>query len=314
MKIATKVLDSLKSYGYVPSRMYLVLRSLEETPDDMSVSRQLSLMWSGYVPRDVVRYNLERYDLEDYLSVLEKEKLAFEINSEDAELLDDKRLFLHKIQSSGVNVQVPDVYEAGEVESILQSQDVIVKPTDGKCGVGVQVVSSPQDLTEYDLLSTDLMFMEKLAPPKWLPTYGEGLGTLRLFTLDGEVTGAIVRIPTSDSYPVDNWSNGGVIAGVNLETGVIEKAYKSVDGEIVKTIKHPNTDTQITERIVPNFNQAVKAVEQLCGEFESARVIGWDVVSYEDDLKILEANRNPNLEMMQLFRPAKLMSNEENRV
>lgn len=304
--LAAKMLDFLKSYGYIPSRVYLLLRSLEETPDNMSLSRQMSLMWRGYVPRHVQHYNLDDYNLDDYLSLLEKEKMAFEIDSEDAHNLDNKRLFFLILESIHTEFQLPELYGAGEVTSVLQSKELVAKPKDGKCGVGVRVLSNPSDLRESDLTNNNTLFMEKMEPPEWMPTYQDGLGTLRLFTLDGRVTGAIVRLPTEDSYPVDNWSNGGMIAGVDLETGKINQVYtRDQDNEIVETTSHPDTGETVMGVEVPHFDQAVCEVESLTGEFPSARVIGWDLVSYENEIVILEANRNPNLEMMQLFRPAR---------
>lgn len=303
MNIVTKILDSLKSYGYVPSIVYLILRSIEKTPDDMSRRRQISLIWNGYVPRDFQNYNLDDYVIDDYLSLLEKERMAFEISPTDAEKLDDKRLFFSTLETTNTEFQIPEVYGVDQLDEVLQSSDVIAKPQGGKCGVGVRVIRSSLDLGS-DLFGDDILFMEKIEPPEWMPTYRDGLGTLRLFMLDGEVTGAMVRIPTIDSYPVDNWSSGGIAAGVDLQSGKINQVLvRDRDGNIIETSYHPNTGESIKGVEVPNFQKAIDEVELLFEYFPTARVIGWDVIPFDDKIVLLEANRNPNMKVTQLFRP-----------
>ena len=107
-----------------------------------------------------------------------------------------------------------------------------------------------------------------------------------------------LRMALGKSY-VDNFSSGGIIAAVNLETGIIETDGVRSYNEIF--VKHPDTGTVIKGFQIPYFKESKEIVEAMCVAGRGLpSYVGWDIAITENGPIVIEANPSPGTEVLQL--------------
>ena len=109
---------------------------------------------------------------------------------------------------------------------------------------------------------------------------------------------AALRMPTGKS-PVDNFAAGGIAAPIDLETGLLGRAvYKDPRRSDADT--HPDSGAQISGEILPFWSEA-KALAILAHEaFPQVASVGWDIALTTDGPRLLEANPNWCVEVVQM--------------
>jgi hypothetical protein len=136
--------------------------------------------------------------------------------------------------------------------------------------------------------------------------------TLRVLTLrDPEtdepfVSGAVHRIGTAETAPVDNWSRGGLSAEVRPDGTLSSAAQWSESAS--RTLwhdSHPDTGSRIEGIRVPNWAAIRERVLELATAFPHLPRLGWDVVVVDDDggFVVLEINRHAGIETVQVHHP-----------
>jgi hypothetical protein len=120
-------------------------------------------------------------------------------------------------------------------------------------------------------------------------TFINNKGLTRIFN-------ATLRFSCNDAF-VDNFSSGGMFAGIDLESGVLkELAYGDFNrpsGNILKT--HPLTGCIFKDFKIPFFRQAKQMVINAAGLIPRARVVGWDVGISVNGPVLIEGNYHNNL-------------------
>ena len=107
-----------------------------------------------------------------------------------------------------------------------------------------------------------------------------------------------LRMALGKSY-VDNFSSGGIIAGVNLKTGIIETDGVRYYNEVYE--KHPDTGTVIKGFQIPYFKEAKGIIEAMCVAGKGLpSYVGWDIAITENGPIVIEANPDPGSEVLQL--------------
>jgi hypothetical protein len=94
---------------------------------------------------------------------------------------------------------------------------------------------------------------------------------------------------------VDNQSSGGIVAAINLETGVLDAA---IDGMPTRETwsSHPDTGAPIEGQKPPLFEEAKKLAERSICCFPGLGFAGVDVAVGKDGPIIIELNVNPDRE------------------
>lgn len=124
------------------------------------------------------------------------------------------------------------------------------------------------------------------------------VNTFRLWVVQkgGEVNTKLgyLRIGRADSL-VDNQSSGGIVAPINLETGVLDAA---IDGLPTRESwsSHPDTGSPIEGQKPPLFEEARKLAEHCISCFPGLGFAGVDVAVGEAGPVIIELNVNPDRE------------------
>ena len=140
--------------------------------------------------------------------------------------------------------------------------------------------------------------------------YPGSINTLRIVSIrpEGEtrheIVGALQRIGTDASAPVDNFSQGGLTALIDLESGVLGKAssgdYFDRDGKRIFLSKHPDTGAQIEGVAVPNWKEIKEKIVEVTEQLPFFEYIAWDLVVQDHGVSVLETNMKSSLNIFQV--------------
>ncbi|MGQ3413181.1 sugar-transfer associated ATP-grasp domain-containing protein [Natrinema sp. LN54] len=141
--------------------------------------------------------------------------------------------------------------------------------------------------------------------------FPETANTLRVLTMYDERAGeafvpiAIHRIGTADSVPVDNFSNGGLSAHIDRETGRLGAgAEYPHDGVVDWYETHPGTGARIEGTTVPGWDEIRERLLEIAEALSHVPYVGWDlVVTDGGEFRIIEANSYPGVASLQVHRP-----------
>ena len=110
---------------------------------------------------------------------------------------------------------------------------------------------------------------------------------------------------TEQSYPTDNYHQGGAVASVDIETGEMSRItlMEAIDenGERVYYDKHPDTGVQIVGKKIPNWAEIKEQIVDLTRKLPYFDFIAWDVVLKDDGIAVIEINMKSGLGAIQTF-------------
>ena len=143
--------------------------------------------------------------------------------------------------------------------------------------------------------------------------YPETPNTIRVLTMyDDEaeeafIAAAIQRMGSDLSGSMDNFSQGGLSAEIDVETGELgpgaQLPYES--DRLEWHTHHPETGTRIQGTEVPAWETIRERVLELASSHPMLPYVGWDLVLTDDEgsFKVIEANDHPGLKAMQINGP-----------
>ena len=115
---------------------------------------------------------------------------------------------------------------------------------------------------------------------------------------------AVHRIGTALSGHIDNWTQGGLSAEIDVETGRLSKAGQLPDDRRpIWHEAHPDTGTQIAGAHVPYWEETRELVLDAAKRLSFMEYIGWDIIISPTGPVILEANINTGLNVLQVHGP-----------
>jgi hypothetical protein len=303
----------------------------------------LKLWAHGSITRDYLIYDkFQRYGLDEYVSDYARWVKSVTLNDPYALALDDKILF-HRMMSSYVEylptargiifergtIRAWDTGHEFEVASFIQEQlnsggRLVLKPFGGSGGGGVLMMEQSggvclcngqpstvpelrrkvRDLTNY--IVTDFAQQADYAAH----VYPHSTNTIRVITMwdiepcEPFIAFALQKFGTEKTKPVDNVGQGGLGTEIDVETGSMGPAVQIAhNGQLSWFDTHPDTGSQITGLIVPNWNVVASAMLCIAGSLPFLRYVGWDIVVTNDGFKILEGNNGGDLYAYQVHRP-----------
>lgn len=137
---------------------------------------------------------------------------------------------------------------------------------------------------------------------------GGALATVRVMTCrnergEYEVTNAAFRMAQGHNTVVDNFHAGGILAKVDIGTGLLGRA---TDGAMALgpgtgwCERHPQTGGQILGRRLPLWLQVLDLARRAhATAFSDHVVIGWDIAICDDGPRLVEGNKGPDLDLVQ---------------
>lgn len=117
-----------------------------------------------------------------------------------------------------------------------------------------------------------------------------------------EVTNAVFRMARKKSVVVDNFHAGGIAANVDIRTGELGRGTGGAWGATADGWyeRHCETEVQILHRRLPCWPALVDLVQYAHARaFSDQVVIGWDVALLNSGPCIMEANKAPDLDIIQ---------------
>lgn len=135
--------------------------------------------------------------------------------------------------------------------------------------------------------------------------YDKTVNTIRFITLRDidthqfKVFFAVQRIGTAETIPVDNGSRGGLIAKIDLATGILSEARSLHNKEIYKV--HPDSGEAIEGVVIPGWNDIKAQMLKLTDKMPYMHFIAWDILLTEEGLCVIEANTSSGVNIIQLW-------------
>jgi hypothetical protein len=218
-----------------------------------------------------------------------------------------------KYYDAGFNQIAPN-----DLKNILRASDaenLFLKPVGGRGGYGIKVfmkngpayITDEQNILDDDYLRTlspdeSFILQAGLKQHKEISDiYGESINTFRMATenMQGEprILFCMMRIGKGGSK-VDNFSQGNLIAAVNLETGKLEGPAFSPDYD--KYEKHPDTGYSFSSFMNTQWEKIKQFVLQSTRKIPQFNYLGWDIALTENGPVSIEVNRGFDLDMVQI--------------
>ena len=182
---------------------------------------------------------------------------------------------------------------------------VIYKPMNGNGGLGVTMFKFTDDdiekvYEEIHGLGRGILEAVVIQHPEMARLNPNSVNTIRMVTISkaankktGEerqfdIAYAALRVGRGDSV-VDNTSSGGMVCGIDIETGKVATDGGDLDGKYYA--EHPDTGVTFRGFQIPMFDEVKKFV------IEAGKLIdgytGWDVAVSVDGPVLIEANIMP---------------------
>lgn len=329
-----------KSPVYHP-RFWEDERMNREFTKNIGIVQRYATLLSGFNSDKYLLYDFSRNDKKQYLNDIRRRILSERISKRHYYLVHNKIVFnkyfegkcnlipkLAMIRKGRVQpLQSVSLNSASSLIEMLDKKETLfLKPFDGGSGRGIYMVEGSDDKGGYliNKEKADLNEVEKLIASlngyvvekkfdqigfshKFYPTT---LNTLRIYTMiDTETDEAFVavalhRIGTNRSKTVDNWSKGGLSVWINPESGLMSKGIQyPFDGEVIKHSSHPDTNVQLEGEVVPGWDLVRETILGCANYVYFLPLLGWDVVLSDGKVYILEANYNPDVNLIQVHKP-----------
>jgi len=182
------------------------------------------------------------------------------------------------------------------------------KPAAGSLGAGIEIIeySSGDDAQKlFNYCQEKGMLIEEIIPqhPELAEFNPETVNSMRitaLFPITGEpiITAAVVRFGRPGSA-VDNVSQGGMVANIDLATGKINTpAFDRNDNQYEI---HPESRKEIVGFQIPHWDRVVAAIKEGAAMMPGVRHIGWDLtVTKDGNVEFIEGNSSANFRTIHL--------------
>lgn len=115
---------------------------------------------------------------------------------------------------------------------------------------------------------------------------------------------AVLRVGNSESYPIDNFSLGGLSIEVNKESGELGHAVAAAGRFTGKRwTTHPDTGEKITGAHIPNWQVYKDKLLTLFNKLPYLKYCGFDLILQENGFVVLEGNSYSQVRLFQMHEP-----------
>lgn len=207
-------------------------------------------------------------------------------------------------------------------EFCMKHNKFIVKPDKGSFGQGIKVVNL-SDYENYEELFLQLrkekpffICEELIIQKKYLAEFhANSVNTMRVFTYNNKnnVIPICSWLKTGcNGSIVDNGGAGGLIAAVNIKSGVVIGDAANEKGERFK--KHPNSRKVFKGVQIEEWDELIKLVCDAAVKYPEVGFIGWDVAHSINGWEIIEGNVQGQINLYQLSTRKGIRKNVEKKL
>ena len=312
-------------------------------PTEVSPQDAAWLRARGFLPEKMDLYDFATHDIGLYLSDVQR-WMTREINGDFTIVFNNKILFTQVFQNfckvapinaiwrNGRVISYDGLWQACLSETHTPPVRLVIKPLGGGGGGNVFFVSvgrksaviesnDPErprftlPLPKLDRIfegaRVPFMVTEFVAQDAFTKAlYPLTVNTLRMLvvrdpdSLQPHVVRCVQRIGTSASYPIDNFSMGGLSAEIDLETGRLGPALAAAGPAKGRAWEsHPETGAPIAGQVVPGWANVLDEVRSLFLQIPYIAYCGFDLILTEEGLVVLEGNSYSQVRLFQMHRP-----------
>lgn len=185
----------------------------------------------------------------------------------------------------------------------------IVKPLDATRGEGIFVVDlvkenlSAEEYFRKNLMSNAYDIEEIISQSAEMAKFHmQSVNTVRVTTWYDKGTVqkvfAVFRMGVGESV-VDNAGAGGIIAAVDINTGVVTSPGMREDGKLV-CVTHPDTNELILGAQIPKWIELNELIDEVVKVLPDQKWIGWDFALSNNGWVVVEANQSPSFVGIQM--------------
>lgn len=205
-------------------------------------------------------------------------------------------------------ITVPGQDDFAHFCAFLDNHPVFMsKPYDGTGGTSVEKREA-SEITDrqafYDYAIQNRIYLEELVKqhPDMNVLCPASVNTLRFMTYNDKGTPILLwtglRVGNGVN-PVDNFHSQGMGVKIDMDTGKLVGV--AINKDNVEFTAHPTTGMVFEGFQIPCFEQARKMVMEACLRSDKILMIGWDVAISENGPLIIEANRWPGFDLVQVL-------------
>ncbi len=192
-------------------------------------------------------------------------------------------------------------------EFLEKNNTFMIKPTDGLAGTDVKKMSVSEIKSKdefFDYIKNNNMFLEEyiIQDERWGRICPNSVNTIRAMTRvindKAELFYAAARIGNGKAV-VDNFHQGGVGVRIDMEKGRL--IGNAVSKDLEEVIKHPATKIKFDGFEIPYWSEIKEMVCKAAMENTEVKVVGWDVAISNKGPLLIEANRRPGFDLVQVI-------------
>lgn len=310
-----KIYDALLNKGKIKGQ-------IEKTIDQFNNGEGKSLLYKEILycrevnliyPEEYFLYNFASLSVEarrSFVGNREKELLCLAINRNHA-----WKIFTDKWQTYS---RFCDYYHR-EVIRISSNEDRekylgflkkygcgVLKVANSSCGRGIILVEKSQSDDVWRKISNSwdagYVLEEKVRQSEQMSIFNRtSVNTVRLATYikDGEVVCLFAVLRTGRSGQiVDNGGSGGVIASIDMETGIVSSNGRNEAGEVFE--RHPDSKTVFKGFQMPEWEKARELAGKLAKIVPEQLYVGWDLAYTDKGWTMIEGNSWGQFLIMQM--------------
>lgn len=203
---------------------------------------------------------------------------------------------------------VPGQDDFASFEAFLEKNPVFVsKPYDGLAGQDVKKMKTEEILDKkafFDECVEKKILLEELVHqhPQMNRLCKKSVNTMRVMTFNDHGKPEILwmGLRVGNGYnDVDNFHAQGMGVAIDVDTGRL--VGNGLDKDGVEFTHHPASGVQFDGFQLPDFQKAKEMALKACLESDKILMVGWDVAFSENGPVIIEGNRRPGFDLVQML-------------
>ena len=208
---------------------------------------------------------------------------------------------------------VPKEGEYDKFLKFLDEHDVFMsKPYDGLGGADVkrEYAKDITDKKEYfENAIKNRIFLEELViqHPEMNKLCEKSVNTMRIMTFNDHGKSRIIWMGLrvgNGINAIDNFHAKGMAVNINVSTGKL--VGNAIDKDLNEYTEHPVTHVKFDGFQIPCFKEAKEMVLKASLESDKILVVGWDVAISDKGPVIIEGNRRPGFDIVQVLSGGKM--------
>ncbi len=271
----------------------------------------------GCTYKDYYKFKLYRYDADKqstFLTSKVMDEISFKYNHDPKVL----KLLLHKERFAKkyddllnrkwfVNRKLTFEEFLERMEGV---EDLVCKPTSATQGKGIEKIHCGADLSETEKRSLyEKLFSAKktmiceeciVQHPEMAAFNTSSVNSVRVLTItrEGKCYHIYAGFRMGRGKIVDNFHAGGIIATVDVKSGVT--CMDAIDLEGKHYPQHPISKLATKGFQIPHWDKVLTVTEEAALRLEGVGLVGWDVAITEKGVCLIEGNSEASYHIIQL--------------